>query len=148
MADFSSEIMGLGHQIANLAPVLWKPMARGRVALRVADHGQEPLVEFNFVGHELDLVRFKVAFRRTVQMLMHEKVRELGGMSFPVKFTDRLRLLNRRSRVNAAKSTAIAKLIDLVPALGAPSRAGEGKGCGDCQAGFVGRQEDARRPRH
>ena len=87
----------LGHQIANLAPVLWKPMARGRVALRAADHGQEPLVEFNFVGHELDLARFKVAFRRTVEMLMHEKVRELGGVSFPVKFIDRLRLLNRRS---------------------------------------------------
>ena len=51
---------------------------------------------------------------------MYEKVRELGGVSFPVKFTDRLRLLNRRSRANAAKSTAIAKLIDLVPALGAP----------------------------
>ena len=110
----------LGRQIANLAPVLWKPMARGRVALRSADHGQEPLVEFNFVGHELDLARFKVAFRRMVEMLMYEKVRELGGVSFPVKFTDRLRLLNRRSRANAAKSTAIAKLIDLVPALGAP----------------------------
>ena len=28
----------LGHQIANLAPALWKPMARGRVSLRSADH--------------------------------------------------------------------------------------------------------------
>jgi 5-(hydroxymethyl)furfural/furfural oxidase len=110
----------LGHQIANLAPVLWKPMARGRVTLRSADPRQEPLVEFNFVGHELDLARFKVAFRRTVEMLMYEKVREISGVSFPVKFTDQLRLLNRRTRANAARSTAIAKLIDLLPALGAP----------------------------
>ncbi len=45
----------LGTRIANLAPSLWKPMGRGRVALRGADHRQEPLVEMNFAGHELDL---------------------------------------------------------------------------------------------
>ena len=45
----------LGQQIANLAPVLWKPFARGRVSLLSADARQEPLVEFNFAGHELDL---------------------------------------------------------------------------------------------
>ena len=65
---------------------------------------QEPLVEFNFVGHELDLQRFKIAFRRTVEMLADARVRELGGVTFPVKFTDRLRRLNRVSRPNAAKS--------------------------------------------
>ena len=47
----------LGTRIANLAPSLWKPMGRGRVALRSADHRQEPLVEMNFAGHELDLKR-------------------------------------------------------------------------------------------
>ena len=56
-----------------------------------ADPRQEPLVEFNFTGHELDLQRFKVAFRRTVDMLADERVRALGGVTFPVKFTDRLR---------------------------------------------------------
>ena len=45
----------LGTRIANLAPSLWKPMGRGRVSLRSADHRQEPLVEMNFAGHELDL---------------------------------------------------------------------------------------------
>jgi 5-(hydroxymethyl)furfural/furfural oxidase len=110
----------LGHQIANLAPVLWKPMARGQVSLRSPDPRQEPLVEFNFLGHELDLQRFMVAFRRTVEMLADARVRALGEVTFPVKFTDRLRQLNRVSRTNAAKSTAIAKLLDLVPALRAP----------------------------
>ena len=110
----------LGHQIANLAPVLWKPFARGQVSLTSADPRQEPLVEFNFVSHELDLQRFKIAFRRTVDMLADARVRELGGVTFPVKFTDRLRMLNRVSRANAAKSAVIAKLLDLVPALRAP----------------------------
>lgn len=110
----------LGYQIANLAPVLWKPMARGQVTLLAADPRHEPLVEFNFVGHELDLARFKVAFGRTVEMLMYEKVRALGGATFPVKFTDRLRLLNRVTRGNAFKSTAIARLLDLFPSLSGP----------------------------
>ncbi len=110
----------LGRQIANLAPVLWKPFARGRVSLTSADLRQEPLVEFNFTGHELDLQRFKIAFRRTIDMLADERVRAIGGVTFPVKFTDRLRQLNRVSRANAAKSTVIAKLLDLVPALRGP----------------------------
>jgi 5-(hydroxymethyl)furfural/furfural oxidase len=110
----------LGHQIANLAPVLWKPMARGRVSLVSADARDEPLVEFNFVGHELDLKRFMVAFRRAVDMLMDERVRDLGGVTFPVKFTDRLRQLNRVSWGNAVKSTVIAGLVDLVPGLRGP----------------------------
>ena len=110
----------LGQQIANLAPVLWKPFARGRVSLTSSDPRREPLVEFNFTGHELDLQRFQVAFRRTVDMLADERVRELGGVTFPVKFTDRLRQLNRVSRANAVKSTVIAKLLDLVPALRGP----------------------------
>jgi 5-(hydroxymethyl)furfural/furfural oxidase len=110
----------LGHQIANLAPVLWKPMARGRVSLLSADLRQEPLVEFNFLGHELDLQRFMVAFRRTVDMLADKRVRALGEVTFPVKFTDRLRQLNRVSRANAVKSAVIAKLLDLVPALRDP----------------------------
>ena len=110
----------LGRQIANLAPVLWKPFARGRVSLTSADPRQEPLVEFNFLGHELDLQRFMVAFRRTVDMLADERVHKLGGVTFPVKFTDRLRRLNRVSRANAAKSAVIAKLLDLVPALRGP----------------------------
>ena len=110
----------LGHQIANLAPVLWKPMARGRISLLSADPRDEPVVEFNFLGHELDLQRFMVAVRRSVEMLADHRVRELGDVTFPVKFTDRLRRLNRVSRANALKSAAIAKLVDLVPALRAP----------------------------
>jgi 5-(hydroxymethyl)furfural/furfural oxidase len=53
-------------------------------------------------------------------MLMDEKVRALGEVTFPVRFTDRIRQLNRVSRANAVKSAVIAKLLDLVPALRGP----------------------------
>ena len=52
-------------------------------------------------------------FRLAVEMLAYEKVRALTGVTFPVKFTDRLRQLNQRNTANAIKSTAIAWLIDL-----------------------------------
>ena len=54
-------------------------------------------VEFNFTGHELDLQRFMQGFRRAVEILAHEKVRAMSGVTFPVKFNDRLRRLNRIS---------------------------------------------------
>ncbi|MEX2034302.1 MAG: GMC oxidoreductase, partial [Xanthobacteraceae bacterium] len=110
----------LGRRIANFAPALWKPMGRGRVALRSAEPGQEPLVEMNFAGHELDLKRLMVGFRLAVEMLAYDKVRALSGVNFPVKFTDRLRQLNQKNSGNAAKSWVIAMLTDIAPALAGP----------------------------
>ena len=107
----------LGFQVANLAPTLLKPMARGRVSLVAA---RPPCVEFNFAGHELDLRRFMQGFRRAVEVLAHEKVRAMSGVTFPVKFTDRLRRLNRISTANKIQSALIAALIDLVPPLAVP----------------------------
>ena len=109
----------LGFQVANLAPTLLKPMARGRVSL-VAKDARPPCVEFNFAGHELDLRRFMQGFRRAVEVLAHEKVRAMSGVTFPVKFTDRLRRLNRISTANKIQSALIAALIDLVPPLAVP----------------------------
>src|SRR6266508_4573132 len=108
----------LGFQVANLAPTLLKPMARGRVSLTARD--APPCVEFNFAGHELDLKRFMQGFRRAVEILAHEKVRAMSGVTFPVKFSDRLRRLNRLSTRNKVQSALIAKLIDLVPAVAGP----------------------------
>ncbi|HEY7245803.1 MAG TPA: GMC family oxidoreductase N-terminal domain-containing protein [Xanthobacteraceae bacterium] len=109
----------LGAQVANLAPTLLKPLARGRVSL--ADREAEyPCVEFNFTGEELDLHRFMQGFRRAVEILAHDKVRAISALTFPVKFTDRLRRLNRISPANKIRSAAIARLIDLAPPLAAP----------------------------
>jgi 5-(hydroxymethyl)furfural/furfural oxidase len=110
----------LGFQVANLAPTLLKPMARGRVSLTKGDAATPPCVEFNFTGHDLDLKRFMQGFRRAVEVLAHEKVRAMTGVTFPVKFTDRLRRLNRITPANKVQSAVIAALIDLVPPLAAP----------------------------
>jgi 5-(hydroxymethyl)furfural/furfural oxidase len=110
----------LGFQVANLAPTLLKPMARGRVSLVKGDAATPPCVEFNFTGHDLDLRRFMQGFRRAVEVLAHEKVRAMTGVTFPVKFTDRLRRLNRITPANKVQSALIAALIDLVPPLAGP----------------------------
>jgi 5-(hydroxymethyl)furfural/furfural oxidase len=110
----------LGSQVANLAPSLLKPMARGRVSLVSADSTTHPLVEFNFTGHDLDLHRFMQGFRRCVEILGHEAVRAMTRLTFPVKFSDRLRRLNRITPANRIKSTALAVLIDLAPPLAGP----------------------------
>jgi 5-(hydroxymethyl)furfural/furfural oxidase len=110
----------LGAQVANLAPSLLKPMARGRVSLVSADPTVHPLVEFNFTGHDLDLRRFMQGFRRCVEILGHEAVRAMTSLTFPVKFSDRLRRLNRITAANKIKSAAIAALLDLAPPLAGP----------------------------
>jgi len=109
----------LGRQVANLAPTLLKPKARGRVTLTAPD-ARPPRVEFNFVGDDLDLRRFMQGFRRAVEILAHEQVRAITGVTFPVKFDDRLRRLNRISIKNKVQSAIVTKLIDWVPSLAGP----------------------------
>ncbi len=109
----------LGRQVANLAPTLLKPMARGRVFLERRDAAY-PCVEFNFVGEELDLARFMQGFRRAVEIVQHPDVRAIGRVAFPVRFSDRLRRLNRITRANKVRSALIAALIDAVPPLAGP----------------------------
>src|SRR5205807_9170207 len=59
-------------------------------------------------------------YRRIVEILGHEQVRALTGTTFPVRFTDRLRRLNQHTTMNVVMSSAIAALLDLVPALSGP----------------------------
>jgi 5-(hydroxymethyl)furfural/furfural oxidase len=110
----------LGHQVANLSIALLKPMARGRVSLRPGEVERPPLVEFNFAGHDLDLRRLMDGYRRMVEILQSDTVRALSTTTFPVKFDDRLRLLNQRTTANIVMSTALAGVLDLVPALSRP----------------------------
>lgn len=107
----------LGEQIANLGPVLWKPYSRGQVTLLSPDPERRTLVEFNFVADERDLRRLIIGFRRVVDIVTFDAVRTLMGKPFPVRFTDRLRRLNQRSRANALRANLVAGLLQVSPAL-------------------------------
>ncbi len=105
----------IGAQIANLAPTLWKPMSRGHVTLTSRDPDAEPLVEFNYLADERDLARLVDGYRRVVEILASPHVKDLAGRPFPVRFDDRIRQLNRRTRANAIKSTLVARTLDALP---------------------------------
>ena len=106
-----------GRQIANFGPVLWKPFSRGRVSLASRDASHQPLVEFNFLDDERDLRRLMHGFRWVVDFLSSDPVRPLLGRPFPVRFTDRLRRLNRFTKANAVQSRVIAALLNIHPRL-------------------------------
>jgi 5-(hydroxymethyl)furfural/furfural oxidase len=107
----------VGRQIANFGPVLWKPFSRGRISLASGEPFQAPLIEFNFVDDERDLLRLMHGFRWVVDLLSSEAVRPLCGRPFPVRFTDRLRRLNRLTKANAVRSAAIGALLNIHPGL-------------------------------
>ena len=106
-----------GRQIANFGPVLWKPFSRGRVSLASREASHQPLVEFNFLDDERDLRRLIHGFRWVVDFLSSDPVRPLLGRPFPVRFTDRLRRLNRLTNANAVQSRMIAALLNIHPRL-------------------------------
>jgi 5-(hydroxymethyl)furfural/furfural oxidase len=107
----------LGHQIGNVTTQLLKPASRGRVSLQGPEITRPPCVEFNFVGDDLDLVRFIDGFRRIVAITAHPAVAALCTAIFPVRFDDRIRRLNALNRANALKTALIAVGLDLMPGL-------------------------------
>ena len=115
-AHSKSSWNALGEQIANFNATIFKPASRGRVSLVSPRPQDMPRVEFNFCGEETDLLRLMDGFRRVVAIVASEHVRPLYDAVFPVQFTDRLRLLNRRTRANAIKTAVLARLVDAVPA--------------------------------
>ena len=107
----------LGQQIGNIAPTLLRPQATGRVWLASNAPAALPNVEFNFLGEDIDMQRMMMAFDRAVEMVCSEPLRALGGIPFPVRFTDQLRRMNEVGRGNAVKAKLIATLLDVVPGL-------------------------------
>jgi 5-(hydroxymethyl)furfural/furfural oxidase len=106
-----------GRQIANLGPVLWKPFSRGRVSLAPEGPSRSPMIEFNFLDDERDLRRLMLGFRWVVDFVASDAIRPLCGRPFPVRFTDRLRRMNRFTKANALKSAVIAALLNVDPRL-------------------------------
>jgi 5-(hydroxymethyl)furfural/furfural oxidase len=107
----------LGARLATVAPIILRPLSRGRVALRSAEQRDEPIVEFNFVADEHDRLRLMDGVRRAVDFFSSDEVRPLIYKPFAVQFTDKIRLLNRVTSANALKSWAIAKGVQFIPVL-------------------------------
>ncbi len=116
-AHSKSSWSALGEQIASFNATIFKPASRGRVTLASADPARPPRIEFHFVHEEIDLLRLMDGFRRILALVSSDAVRALCTTIFPVRFTDRIRELNRLSRANAMKAALIAHLLDAAPIL-------------------------------
>ena len=105
----------MGAQIGNLAPCLLRPKSVGTIDLNPNDIFSHPQIEFNFLDHPQDLERLKIAFIESVKILLDPKVKSCMGEPFPVRFTDRLRLLNEFTPKNARKANLLANFLDIFP---------------------------------
>ncbi|MDB5805485.1 MAG: choline dehydrogenase BetA [Betaproteobacteria bacterium] len=107
----------LGAQIGNVSPVVLRPASRGRVALVSADARDFPRIEFNFLSDPRDLQRLTAGFARAARIAAFCAAQKLCGTPFAVRFGDRLRQLNERTRANEIKTSVLANLLDVMPAL-------------------------------
>jgi len=105
----------MGQQIGNLAPCLLRPKSVGHVKIKSSQAEITPEIEFNFLSEEIDLQRMMMVFTQAVHILEDPSVKALCGTPFPVRFSDRLRLLNEYTPQNARKANALATLLNLLP---------------------------------
>ena len=107
----------MGQQIGNLAPCLLRPKSVGHVKIKSSQAEITPEIEFNFLSEEIDLQRMMMVFTQAVHILEDQSVKSLCGTPFPVRFSDRLRLLNEYTPQNARKANALATLLNLLPGI-------------------------------
>jgi len=105
----------VGQRLATLGTCLLKPASRGHISLRSADASVAPLIEYNFLSDERDLLRLMAGFRDIVDFLYAEQIEPLRHRPFPVRRTDLLRQLNRNTPANAFKTRAVAAVLDVAP---------------------------------
>jgi 5-(hydroxymethyl)furfural/furfural oxidase len=105
----------LGLHVANLAPALLKPCARGRVWLTSPDPHTPPQIEFDFMSDERDVRRMSEAVARTLEIAAHCHGALDCGEAFPLRFSDRVRNLNQLTTKNRVKTALLARLFDLSP---------------------------------
>jgi 5-(hydroxymethyl)furfural/furfural oxidase len=105
----------MGEQIGNLAPTLLRPQSYGSVDLKKGDIDGYPEIEFNFLDHPQDLERMKIAFKQAVQILLDSEIKACIGTPFPVRFTDRLRLLNEFTPKNKFRADLLANILNIFP---------------------------------
>lgn len=107
----------LGAQIGNVSPVVLRPYSRGRVRLASAAPDALPHIAFNFLSDPRDLKRLAAGFARAARIATYCAAQRVCGTPFAVRFGDRLRRLNERTRANELTTAALAQLLDAVPAL-------------------------------
>ena len=107
----------LGAQIANVSPVLLQPLSRGSVTLTSHRARDYPLIDFNFLTHELDLERMRGAFVTAAELAIACEDSLACGEPFVVPFGNRVRRLNELNRTNKIKSGLIARVLDCSPKL-------------------------------
>ena len=105
----------MGEQIGNLAPSILRPKSHGTVDLKKGDIDGYPEIEFNFLDHPQDLERLKIAFKQAVHILLDPEVKACMGTPFPVRFTDRLRLLNEFTPKNKFRADLLATILNIFP---------------------------------
>jgi 5-(hydroxymethyl)furfural/furfural oxidase len=110
----------LGRRTSALTPAVLQPASRGRVSLRSADPRERPRIEFDFQSDDRDRLRLADAVRRAAEMLLAPEVRRLWHHAFPVMRAHRMRQLNDVTTYNALRASALAKLMDFIPAAGRP----------------------------
>jgi 5-(hydroxymethyl)furfural/furfural oxidase len=121
----------LGVQVGVLAPTLLKPSSRGDVTLERAGHGQRHRIEFNFLNSNDDLDRMAQVFRLAAGLALSEPMHRISNFQFPILYSNSIRRLNRRSRVNAVRAFLLAQLMDLSPSLADAACKRLTRGCPD-----------------
>lgn len=104
----------LGRRMAMLAPVLGRPLSRGRVRLGRAHPGTDQEIEFNLLSDPRDVSRMMAGMRLAARLYATPELRAVcGGDAWVLSQSAPLMRLNRLSRKNAILGRLAAAACDI-----------------------------------
>lgn len=105
----------LGLALAALQSYLLQPKSAGSVQLDRTAPAAAPIVDFNLLSDPYDLERAAISLRDMASIALAPEFRALGVDFFAVKFSARLRRLNRPTAANLALSWMAAAMYEASP---------------------------------
>ena len=107
--DADSHLMELPEWLPSYAEPAFreriKPYSLGSVKIASADPHAEPQVAFNLLSDPRDLVRLVDGVVFGYEIMRHPAVRAMVNEIFPSSFSERIRNLNRYSKLNLVRSS-------------------------------------------
>ena len=102
----------LGSALAALVVCLYKPYSRGWLAVESADPRSEPRIDFNMLSDPRDLTRLADGFVLCSGLYDEPEVQAMVNEVFPSSYSERIRNLNRYSRLNWLRAGAAKLALD------------------------------------
>lgn len=102
----------VGERLGSMLGTCNKSYSRGQVFLSRPDWRAEPVVEFNLLADQRDLLRLMDAFKRLAAIFLSSHLTAVSSNAFPTSYSEKVRTFGRNTARNRFLTGLLGALLD------------------------------------